>query len=324
MAFRTYHDAFSDAWIKFDTVLVATMVWETWVMTLCYYLFSAGAGGSDATKGVSIFRCFRLIRLARAARATRLLDALPELFVLARGIATGLRAVAAVFMLLGLVIYVFAVVLVMTTKGTDVGGGRLGSVPQAMNVLLLQVLCGPDPDFLTSFLDVGLVYYVFILVFILFAVFTIMNMLIGVLCEAVANIAKEEKDAQFEREVASQIGRLITILDTDNSGTITREEFDSIVQDPELTQRFTDLSVDVVGLEDFAKFVFAQTEEISFRNFAEMVGQFRGSRTATVKDVTDMRRYVSMELIGLENRLENYLVQDILSMLRTLKKNHEI
>lgn len=69
--------------------------------------------------------------------------------------------------------------------------------------------------------------------------------------------------------------------------------------------------------DHFAKFIFEQCPTISYADFELLVGQFRMdfellvghllSKAATMKDVTDMRRYITVELLGLEQRLSNTL-----------------
>jgi len=42
---------------------------------------------------------------------------------------------------------------------------------------------------------------------------------------------------------------------------------------------------------------------MSYVDFGKLVGHFRGTKAATIKDVMDMRRYVTMELLSLERRI---------------------
>merc|ERR1711976_541894 len=72
-----------DGWFMFDSFLVATMIFETWVMTL----YTASLAG-DMTGGAngSFLRIIRLVRLTRMARMVRILRSFPELIILIRGI----------------------------------------------------------------------------------------------------------------------------------------------------------------------------------------------------------------------------------------------
>merc|ERR1712118_514424 len=60
---------------------------------------------------------------------------------------------------------------------------------------------------------------------------------------------------------------------------------------------------DIVGLANFARFIYEQCDEIPYMDLCRLVADYRGNRNCTVKDVMEMRRYVTMELVGLESRL---------------------
>jgi len=238
------------------------------------------------------------------ARATRLLKYFPELMTLVWGVAAGLRSVCAVLALLLLFIYVFAVMFTLALSDTHVGAGIFETVPQAMNHLLLQVLCGADEAFMQSLLAFGGLYYFTFLLFLLGSNLTLMNMLIGILCDVVSTTSQAAKDEVFMKEVEKQISRLAREIDIDRNGGISRSEFEMIITDPQITLTFDDLGVDIVGLANFARFIFEQTTEIPFMDFGRLVAEYRGNKNCTVKDVMEMRRYITMELLSLESRLE--------------------
>merc|ERR1711865_978371 len=137
-----------------------------------------------------------------------------------------------------------------------------------------------------------------------FASLTIMNMLIGVLCEVVSGVAQMEKEEAFLKEVEMQVQAMVARLDADGDQSVSIHEFDGVMDSSELMHALQDLGVDVVAFVDFAHFVFRDKDELSVAEFLEMVIQFRGSKAATVKDVVDMRKFVSMELEHLEARMK--------------------
>merc|ERR1719424_1135108 len=103
-----------------------------------------------------------------------------------------MRSVFAILCLLTLCIYIFAVVFAQLLGGTAVGSGKFDSVPGAMNTLMVQVLCGFDADFMNEMLSAGIVYYILFVAYCLLGSLTIMNMLIGILCEVVGAVADAE------------------------------------------------------------------------------------------------------------------------------------
>lgn len=306
MAFRTAHFAMNDCSFCFDFLLVACMVWETWCLVLLYCIFGDSPGG-QGSKASSIFRIFRIFRLSRVARTARLLNSIPELMILAKGMMIAVRSVLSILFLLTLVIYIFAIMFTQLLDGTEVGEGKFGNVPQAMNFLLLQVLCGFDATVVNDMRSAGLVYYFLFLIFLLLASLTIMNMLIGILCDVVSTVASVEKDEAFVRELDSQVMDLAYKLDKRCNGTITESEFVEVTRNPVLTQCLDDLGVDVVGITDYATFIFSQVEELSYQDFQLMVSQFRGAKGVTVKDMMDMRKYVALELSYVKEHIGEFL-----------------
>lgn len=90
LAFKVKVKCLMDGWFVFDSLLLLTMVIETWVMTL-FVAFSRlnddGAGGSaGGLNNVSIMRMARLLRLTRMARLVRLLRHCPEVMIIIKGL----------------------------------------------------------------------------------------------------------------------------------------------------------------------------------------------------------------------------------------------
>merc|ERR1719424_771023 len=70
LAFKNKCNAFLDSWFVFDASLATLMVWETWIMVLCFLMFGMEVGGKAARDSQAL-RMLRLVRLVRVARATR-------------------------------------------------------------------------------------------------------------------------------------------------------------------------------------------------------------------------------------------------------------
>merc|ERR1719272_2100738 len=84
-------------------------------------------------------------------------------------------------------------------------------------------------------------------------------------------------------------------LDSNGNGMLSMEEFEQLLILPEAAQFMQSVGVDVVGLVEFSEFIFKE-RELSFPEFVELVLQLRGSNSATVKDIVDMRKQVMQEL----------------------------
>merc|ERR1712176_1631477 len=80
----------------------------------------------------------------------------------------------------------------------------------------------------------------------------------GVMCEVVSNIASESKEEVFAQELEHTLTTLALELDADGSGCLSKEELFSMIADPTYATRFHNIGVDIVGVADFARFIFDQ------------------------------------------------------------------
>jgi len=307
MAFERKRNGLRDSWFVFDSGMVLMMVGETWVMT--GFMLFTGGGSSGGMGNASILRMARLLRLSRMARMARLFRAMPELLILIKGMVSATRSVLFTLCLLGIIIYVFGIAFVQLLDGTDAGQKHFSSVPVAMHTLLLD---GALMDNLNTVVyDLGAVHPIYtclFYIFVLLASLTVMNMLIGVLCEVVSAVASTEKESL---QVAFVKGKLMEImnesgLDQDGDMEISKEEFSKILQIPQATRLLQEVGVDPFSLVDNIDFIFAPTTDpsdeeeeeeeemtLSFGSFMDLILQMRGTNTATVKDIVELRKCIN-------------------------------
>merc|ERR1740117_2851354 len=100
----------------------------------------------------------------------------------------------------------------------------------------------------------------FFFVFVLFGAVLIMNTLIGVLCEVVCAVGVVEREEMLIAYVRSRLSQVMTIIDEDCGGTISKDEFKHILTYDEAVDALIDIGVDVVGLCDFTDFIFGGAE----------------------------------------------------------------
>eukprot|EP00933_Yihiella_yeosuensis_P021279 TRINITY_DN16873_c0_g1_i2.p1 TRINITY_DN16873_c0_g1~~TRINITY_DN16873_c0_g1_i2.p1 ORF type:complete len:635 (-),score=68.72 TRINITY_DN16873_c0_g1_i2:97-2001(-) len=286
-------DAFLDYSFCFDALLVAMMIWECWIQVIIFLLMERG--GHSQMKAASIFRLFRVFRLMRVARTARLLQMMPELFILVKSIGAGIRCMMVTLLMLVIVIYVFAIMFTTLLQGTSAGAGCFDNVPQAMNFMLLQVLTGFDKDLFSKLLEKGFVYYSLWLCFVLIGSMSIMNVLIGILCEVVAGTADHEKARATRKDMEDRIRHSCQ----DRTGILSRAEMLRILSSHSVADRLSELQVDQLALED-AVHCLHENQELSVGAFAELLVQFRGCKPATVRDLIDLRKFLTNELSYLE------------------------
>mmetsp|Transcript_22990 Transcript_22990/g.52627 ORF Transcript_22990/g.52627 Transcript_22990/m.52627 type:complete len:636 (-) Transcript_22990:120-2027(-) len=300
VAFKYKVNCVRDPWFVFDSVLVIMMLLESVVMRLVLVFAPIDANSSNLGSG---FGVIRLVRLTKMVRMVRLLRAMPELMVLVKGIMVASRSVFFTLCLLMVVIYVFAIVFTQLRigEGSEFHEEHFSTIPKAMSFLLLQ---GTLPDLTDSVNAIGRhgwVYSVIFLVFTLLSSLTVMNMLIGVLVEVVSVVSAVEKEQITMRFIKMKMLHLLRKIDQDTTDEgqidfISREQFERIILDVEAARLVQQMGVDVVGLVDIADFIFKGADTISFAEFMDLILQLRGSNSATVKDIVDLRRYISSEV----------------------------
>jgi len=210
----------TDGWFVFDGILVLFMVLETWFFPII------GVNGALAQ-----FSVLRLLRLLRISRMARLMKKVPELMIIIKGLIASFRSVGCTAILQVLILYVWSILFVSeyheeedSMEGIE---GYFGTMGKSMFSLFIY---GTVLDDVTACTDairetgkMGML--ALFIVFILISSFTILNMLIGILCEVVSATAESEKTKAAETCVKEAITTLFHKLDVDGSGNVTEDEF---------------------------------------------------------------------------------------------------
>jgi len=197
---------------------------------------------------------------------------------------------------LSLIIYFFAIVFRQLTADTDVGELYFPSVPAAMMSLLLDGVLPDQAAIVKDCAAESPIFGLLALFFILLGSLTVMNMLVGVLCEVVSVVSAVEKEQLTVGYVKCRLQEIFSEWDTDETGEISKADFFVLLKNAEAATIIHDIGVDVVGLSEFSDFIFKDGEELQFVDFLECVLSFRGSQGSTVKDIVDLRKFVLSEL----------------------------
>eukprot|EP00397_Hematodinium_sp_SG-2012_P034041 GEMP01036461.1.p1 GENE.GEMP01036461.1~~GEMP01036461.1.p1 ORF type:complete len:516 (+),score=94.15 GEMP01036461.1:39-1586(+) len=286
LAFAKKRNCMKDFWFKFDSFLVTLMVLETWVIPL----IMGGAGGVGQ---LSILRLLRLLRLSRMARLMR---ALPSLVILMKGMRAATRSVLTTLVLLVIILYIFGIIFTMQIGRDPDHHENFGTLPMSMyNLFLGATLLDDCTNVFKAFKDsesttANLMLYAMLL-FILISSFTVLNMLIGVLCE-VASATKDSETDLADWSVASQrLTAAFAEIDEDKTGTVSKKEFLKMTEKEEVLTAFEILNVepkDLLALSDalFEPDNDAQEEkELSFADFLDVVWNNRPGISASVLDI---------------------------------------
>lgn len=310
LAFQNKRNCVKDYWFVFDFALVALMVWETWIEVALFAIFppdpndtDAGGGGGRAT---SILRVFRMLRLTRIARLARVLRKLPELMILIKGLSVAMRSVMATLGLLLMIIYIFAVAFTQQLAKEPWTEGQFKTVPTSMKTLLMFGVFPEGREFIEGMLKGGGVPFLFGTLFLLMTSLTVLNMLIGVICEVVSVTAQVEKEELLLQDMKEKITQILATLGHDmtlNAG-LSKGDLASLLDDDECVDLFNTVGVDPFALIEFVDFIFPGDEAVQVGKFIETVIKFRGTNGATVSDLVDTRMFLQKEIQDLEGRLQ--------------------
>lgn len=226
-------------------------------------------------------------------------------------------------LLLGL-LYVFGIVLRQLSKDTTMGAMYFGSVPQAIfSLFVYGTLLDSISTVFTNVYKDSVVCAFLLLIVVVIAALTLMNMLVGVLCEVMTHVASKEKERMAMIFVSEQIATALQEVDTDHDGMISKEEFEHILMNPKAAKSLNDIGVDVLDLCEFADFFFQSDkhgevfdEKWSFEKFMQVVMQVRGINPATVRDIVDLRKFIHTE-----NTFRNSLLKVLEENQITMAKN---
>mmetsp|Transcript_92115 Transcript_92115/g.163964 ORF Transcript_92115/g.163964 Transcript_92115/m.163964 type:complete len:564 (-) Transcript_92115:280-1971(-) len=313
LAFQMKRDCLRDAWFVFDSCLVGLMVFETWLLT-ALLAASGGAGNVSLPTGP-----LRLLRLLRLSRLVRLLRSMPDLVVLVNGIRAAVSAVSSSLILVIVANYVFAIILHMFLKDIPEMELLFDTIGNSMWTLAMD---GTFLDNVGSTLaklrfleDFGYDWttgWTMIIVFscyLLLTAITVMNMLIGVLCEVVSAVKKRDEEKIAVDFMKMHLRGVLQELDTDGNGTVSGDELEVICNAPLAVQVLEELEIAPQDLVDLSDIEFekrherGEEKEITREELLEKILVLRGNRDISASDFVhqhaDLRRLIMRLAKGL-------------------------
>jgi hypothetical protein len=205
-------------WNIFDLALVVLLLGETWALPMMY---------GDDPPDLPALSAMRLMRMLRMVRVLRMV---PELAMMVRSLVAAIRSVSTTFVLAVGIMYIFAIVLTQWARTHEQKNECIppstcidqafGSIAKSF-LTLMQILCF-DASFevIRAVLDERWPYGLLLLLFILISAFTVLNMLIGVVCQIVANTSENERASQKKKRVEA----LFRLLEIEKTGFIYKTD----------------------------------------------------------------------------------------------------
>jgi len=292
-SYKIKRQSLSDRWFVFDAILVACMILETWIFPFVLKVTEEGIG--------RIPPLFRMIRLIRLTRIVRLMRAFPELMVLIKGMLAATRSVFITLFLLMVVLYLFSIIFKMFVGGEPEFRDDFGSLVEAAYYLITRGTlldnCTPAFRKLRESENVSWMLWVMFL-FVLFSAFTILNMLIGVLCEVASSVKVAEKEKANWSEVCDNLTKVFKKggRDKKDFGLLCRDDFEYMASENwnQLMESLAILDIEPKHLSILADAIFVDDScgqsgsQLRFDEFIEAICYMRPGIPVAVLDVAKL------------------------------------
>jgi len=245
------------AWNLFDMLLV--------VMSIVEVILTGLAGGQDTsdTSG-NAGKVVRMFRMARIVRVMRVLRFLAELRIMVTLIIHSAMSLFWLMILLILILYIFSIFFTqgvtdfLNTEGnTGTTAGLLrqsyGSMGLTAFTLFASIAGGVSwRDVIYPLSQTGWVFTSLFIVYIFFAVFSVLNIVTGVFVDGAIQRSSQERDLRLEKEkeqkktYVSMLMDLLEEIDVEGTGVITRAELEEAFKSEQVRYYFSVLDIDVV------------------------------------------------------------------------------
>eukprot|EP00930_Biecheleria_cincta_P095208 TRINITY_DN87209_c0_g1_i1.p1 TRINITY_DN87209_c0_g1~~TRINITY_DN87209_c0_g1_i1.p1 ORF type:complete len:625 (-),score=87.02 TRINITY_DN87209_c0_g1_i1:279-2153(-) len=314
LAFVNKRDCFKDFWFVFESFLVLVGIFETWVFTAI--LASLPHTAQDLPGGLVVMQLLRLLRLLRL---TRLLKPFPELLTLIHSVRSSLRAASSCCILIVGVNYGCALIIKIYA-GPQLGADQWadpdrhwGTVLGVMRMLLFDGTLMVDPaGFVRALFSIennllasGLV--LLLMTYIFLTNITIMNMLIGIICEVVSASKQEDEESRAIDFMRATLRGMLVALDQDGNGTVAKDELRMLMEIDSAVKVLKELRVNPTTLLMLVDDLFegkGQGWELARKDLMEYIIHIRGSRHVTMQDFVEVRCDIRQKMSEMQSELE--------------------
>lgn len=294
---------FFDGWFRFDAILVVLMIAEVWGTGLVYLVSPTLAHSLPMAS-------LRVLRLMRVPRLPRVMRRFPELLTLIRAMRVACRAVISTLVMICLFIYMFAMIIMSVLTTNDISTiaeheehqSYFTSMLDSMWTLMIDGTLLNDPGLVVVTVGrarspTGVMSILIFMCFLVLSAVTLMNMLVGVMCEVMSAVASHERDEADLRLMKKTIYAELKKFDEDGNGMISNEELTNVIQNPQALEVLHSLNIDVDYLADVQQMMFPTqlpaagepnehvTKDIPIEKTIEMMLMCRGHLPVTVKNL---------------------------------------
>eukprot|EP00928_Gymnodinium_smaydae_P033121 TRINITY_DN23811_c0_g1_i1.p1 TRINITY_DN23811_c0_g1~~TRINITY_DN23811_c0_g1_i1.p1 ORF type:complete len:605 (-),score=96.22 TRINITY_DN23811_c0_g1_i1:55-1848(-) len=291
MVFKRYFFCNLDrAWNWFDLLLVV----QAWIGIFMQWALSGSEGGADVT----FMRLVKLVKLGKILRIFRAVRFLTELRVMLMSVVNCLTVLGWAFIMLGLIMYVFAVFFVQLLSvyvgeldeyDTEATYELFGSVFVAM-LSLFQASSGGRDWFEVYYVIhfsgvIGVTMFIFFMVFFQYAV---VNILGGIFLEKAIAASQPDRESlalaqrRMDDKEVEELKALLTRMDKKGTGMLTTEQFLRQIADPMTRAYLRTMGLEINDAVMFFRLIkdTLGTDELSIEDFVKRLGRMKGGASA--------------------------------------------
>lgn len=320
-AFKRKCHALQDAWMIFDTILVVLMIVEVWLWPLLEHFTQDDALSKNKVRSWAVLRVARILKIVRLGRLARIIRQFPELVAMCKAIFVAVRSVFFTFLLLTMLLYAFAIIFVSQIRSNDAIANQIKdfkTISASMWLLSIEgvMLDGPK-DTLNILVQHDYFLTGVFLLFIILSAFTIVNMLIGIICNVVQNVSELEQDKANAVFLQDTLLEHLRDHDRNCDHYIRKDEFEELMRHPETHAILDQFGVDARDLLSMKENLFDHEDTyvstpfvipgdsfqqipaqtcLSHGAFLQVVFRLRKANSVKVTDMVDLRQFIKQRL----------------------------
>jgi hypothetical protein len=281
-------------------------------MPLLKFIAGDGGGVPIPTQPLRILRLFKLTRMAR------LMKAFPELVTMIKGLLRSLRAIASTLVLIGLMVYTWAIILHMLMRDETAYNELLKSkydyeftrVLDCMwtlficgtlmldnaGLLFTELLIGQNPSLSKVLAGLTLLSYA------LLSSLLVLQMLIGVLCDVVSQVGAERQDSYSIGLIKQELTANLRAYDH-GDGKISFIDIKKFFCEDHTRKVFKKLGINSLFCFELIGMIFPTQEtetRIPLASILDFIVMCRGSNPANVQIIAHALCFLSSELIDMQ------------------------
>eukprot|EP00927_Polykrikos_kofoidii_P073644 TRINITY_DN69665_c0_g1_i1.p1 TRINITY_DN69665_c0_g1~~TRINITY_DN69665_c0_g1_i1.p1 ORF type:complete len:736 (+),score=125.72 TRINITY_DN69665_c0_g1_i1:101-2209(+) len=306
-------------WNIFDTFVVFSSVLEA-----VAHLFTAFSDSTDMRRFLrkfSVLRILRFLRVVRVTRALRVIRFIRELRLMVFSLTASLRSLAWAVVMIFFTVLVFGIIFTdgiisyciandaMNSESTAAMRKYFGSVDKSTISLFMAMAGGEEwAVMLESIEPLPMEYTFLFFIFICFAVLALLNVVTAVFINTALQRSQSDRELAVQQEMEMKdemtalIEQLFVELDTNQTGALTWDEFESHIEDEKVLAYLKSLGIDIGQARTLFTLLDAdQTGDVDMEEFVRGVLRLKGG--ATSMDLAVLTYQVEWMLHSIRGRL---------------------